>query len=396
MASPPNAHHERRKTPRIQLKDILYVNLEPDAGGIVLNLSEGGLLFRSATPLQQEGAIGLWFQLPNGQRLEVSAELVWMGQKRKVGGLRFTNLTDETRAQLRNLIAESSAPVGEPPVTVIPSPEPPTARPVPTMPSPVVLQGQEPHLQEQFLPLGHFHPGNPREYAYRNELREESLAEGGGSFFSKLIVVLIAAALIAGSGFLFYSHRREVGAAMVQLGEQFQGSSAPVQSPAEQDAKQSNAPAEPPGPPSVPPATPAVPPATENSRPSDEASQPRQPSNLPPRAEHPPNERQTNTQPERPDAVPENDDGGTDLAAAQSYLTGTGRIRNSSAAAQFLWAAVAKGSPTAELVLAELYLEGDGVAKSCEQARVLLIAASDKGNTEAAQTLSDLARRGCR
>src|SRR5579862_1370447 len=127
MAIPLNAHHERRKTPRTQLKDILYVNLEPDAGGIVLNLSEGGLLFRSATPLQQEGPICLWFQLRNGQRLKVSAELVWMGQKRKVGGLRFTNLTGETRAQLRNLIAESSAPVGEPPAAVIPSPEPPIA-----------------------------------------------------------------------------------------------------------------------------------------------------------------------------------------------------------------------------------------------------------------------------
>jgi len=89
------------------------------------------------------------------------------------------------------------------------------------------------------------------------------------------------------------------------------------------------------------------------------------------------------------------DEGQADLAAAQRYLGGAGRSRDSVAAAQFLWAALKKGNSTAALTLADLYQRGDGVGKNCEQAQVLLKAASEKGNTEAMQRLSTLYRNGC-
>jgi TPR repeat protein len=84
------------------------------------------------------------------------------------------------------------------------------------------------------------------------------------------------------------------------------------------------------------------------------------------------------------------------LDIAERYLNGIGRSRNSAVAAQFLWAAVAKGNATAELTLAHLYLNGDGVGRSCEQARLLLQAAASKGDLEADDTLANLSRERCR
>jgi hypothetical protein len=63
--------------------------------------------------------------------------------------------------------------------------------------------------------------------------------------------------------------------------------------------------------------------------------------------------------------------------------------------ARLLWARVAKGDVSAEVALAKLYLTGEGVAKNCVQARLLLSAAAGDGNGEAQQKLAQLNRKGC-
>lgn len=85
-----------------------------------------------------------------------------------------------------------------------------------------------------------------------------------------------------------------------------------------------------------------------------------------------------------------------ELAMAQSYLNGTnGREHNTSAAAEWLWKAVAKQNADATLLLADLYLRGDGVSKNCDQARVLLDAAATKGIKAAGEQLRHLQAFGC-
>ena len=103
-----NPGRERRKSPRTTLTKILYVNLDSGNGGIVLNVSEGGLAFHSVAPLMHQGPVRLWFSLSNDNRFEVSGELVWSNQTKKTGGLRFTNLTDSDRAQLRSLSGDAA------------------------------------------------------------------------------------------------------------------------------------------------------------------------------------------------------------------------------------------------------------------------------------------------
>jgi hypothetical protein len=64
-------------------------------------------------------------------------------------------------------------------------------------------------------------------------------------------------------------------------------------------------------------------------------------------------------------------------------------------AIRLLWVAVEKGNISAEIDLAELFRQGRGVAKNCDQARILLSAAAHKGSAEARNRLEALRREGC-
>src|SRR5215469_294561 len=97
---------ERRHGPRMTVNGTAYVNLGPDNGGIILDISEGGLSFESRAPVERTGSIRLWFshrsrrietdvdQLCKDQEhitgvsrlIEVESELLWRDDTRKRGG----------------------------------------------------------------------------------------------------------------------------------------------------------------------------------------------------------------------------------------------------------------------------------------------------------------------
>ena len=91
---------ERRQTPRTTIETHAYINIEPNNGGIVLNVSSGGLCFHSFDPVKRNGTIRFWFSDHN-QRIDAEAELAWMDETQK-GGLRFKTLPPEAHEQIRN------------------------------------------------------------------------------------------------------------------------------------------------------------------------------------------------------------------------------------------------------------------------------------------------------
>jgi SPOR domain len=91
---------ERRAVARKMLNPLPYINLPSDNGGIVLDVSEDGLRFRALSPMEQSGAIPFWFTA-HSNRIEGEAELVWLDDARKTGGLRFTQLAADAREQIR-------------------------------------------------------------------------------------------------------------------------------------------------------------------------------------------------------------------------------------------------------------------------------------------------------
>jgi TPR repeat protein len=88
--------------------------------------------------------------------------------------------------------------------------------------------------------------------------------------------------------------------------------------------------------------------------------------------------------------------GSEELAIAQRYLNpGDGEKRDNSAAAEWLWKAVAKRNGEATMLLSDLYLRGTGIQKNCDQARVLLRAAAQNGRKDAAERLRQMPAFGC-
>jgi hypothetical protein len=99
---------DRRRSPRIKLDQLAYLNIEPDNGGIVLNVSEEGLCFRSMGPVQSDGQFHLSLQEPN-RKIDIGGELVWTDDLKKSGGVRFNTLTKEARDRISDWTQQSEA-----------------------------------------------------------------------------------------------------------------------------------------------------------------------------------------------------------------------------------------------------------------------------------------------
>ena len=113
---------ERRHVPRIPVKGHAYVNLDANNGGVILNISEGGLCFQSAAAIHRTETIRLWFSYRSqpveadggltstkgiSRFIEAGGELAWTDHTGKTGGLRFTNLPAEAREQIRDWMRQA-------------------------------------------------------------------------------------------------------------------------------------------------------------------------------------------------------------------------------------------------------------------------------------------------
>src|SRR5713101_6040464 len=99
--------HDKRKKPRKRPDQLVYVDLGSDNGGILLNASEEGFSFQAVGPVLETGTIHFRFTISKGRRVEGDGELTWTDATKKVGGLRFTNISPELREQVRGWLSQS-------------------------------------------------------------------------------------------------------------------------------------------------------------------------------------------------------------------------------------------------------------------------------------------------
>ena len=186
---------ERRQNPRTKVAALAYINFEPNNGGIVLNVSEGGLCFHAVTPLQLDGTLRFWFSA-EGRRVEANGELAWTDETRKAGGLRFGILPAEVRDQVRgwmNQCAILSVPEKTSPQMIVPAHQ--------------SAQSRAGQLQT-----------NARQ---RKELSAAaSIRRPPANFVRGWVSGLLTATLVMAAFFL-NSHRRQVGESLILLGERF-------------------------------------------------------------------------------------------------------------------------------------------------------------------------------
>ena len=99
---------DRRHTSRTKLDQLAYINIEPDNGGIVLNVSGEGLAFHSIAPVERNGPLHFALQEQN-RKIDICGELVWTDDVQRSGGVRFTNLPAEARDQMLKWTRNSDA-----------------------------------------------------------------------------------------------------------------------------------------------------------------------------------------------------------------------------------------------------------------------------------------------
>jgi hypothetical protein len=188
---------ERRQTPRTTVEKFVYINLEPNNGGSVLNVSEGGLCFHSIAPVAASRTIRFWFSEHN-RRFEVDGELAWTDETRKTGGLRFTTLSAEAREPIRNWItAPATTLAGDEAFT-------PSVRRVFPVGS-AGLSGTKAASGSSEAPVAVVSP----------KVKVPAPLRG---FSGGLATGLLVAAVVA-AAFLFPSYRRQFGESLIELGE---------------------------------------------------------------------------------------------------------------------------------------------------------------------------------
>src|SRR5207237_8976353 len=97
--------HNRRRFLRKVPNEPAFIQIERDEVGKVLNVSEGGLSFRSVTPVPKNLPVYFWFSFNLKDRIEAMGEVAWTDLSRTVGGLRFTQISQAGRARIQNWLS---------------------------------------------------------------------------------------------------------------------------------------------------------------------------------------------------------------------------------------------------------------------------------------------------
>ncbi len=105
------ATRDRRHYSRRTTSSLTYVKLGDSNGGIVLNISEGGLAMTAADVLVGEYLPCMRFQLPKCARwIETGGQIVWLTESKKGAGIQFVDLAEEDRNQIRQWISPRGSP----------------------------------------------------------------------------------------------------------------------------------------------------------------------------------------------------------------------------------------------------------------------------------------------
>jgi hypothetical protein len=203
---------ERRRAPRMTLQGLAYITLDLGNGGMILNVSEGGLCFRAVVPVQNTGTIHFWFSEPN-VRIEADGELAWSDEMQKKGGLRFTNLSAESRQQIRHWMNQPAPLVTADRRYAPPLPSPPKSPAMGASPS-NSNTARSGLATPQMLSL---------------KKKAQGILKGfpGGLATGLLVSVVFSAAL------LIHSHRERFGESLIRWGERLGARSKLQTAPAE-------------------------------------------------------------------------------------------------------------------------------------------------------------------
>ena len=382
---------DRRQAARTKLVEIAYIGMGPENGGLVLDVSNGGLSFHSVAPVHPADKVHFLLSLRGHSRIEGAGEVVWTNQMGTVCGLKFTSLSAGALEHLNNWTNQSRMAQSAPaPASPRAKAMAPALKPASATASAISAAPDAGRSLAKTAPVFAIPPAAvARTEANTSESTAGMRWQSPLFFLGALFGVLAAA--IAVIAFLYGVHvgksefKPAAQSAAASISETVPASDAGASVPSPPAANNAQSTPVEASPVStvaapVPASVPVNPTKTENL-----SATLAPPSSAEKNAHFIPKPRAN----QNPNA------GKAEFEAALARLNGDNGKRDTNAAVRLLWAAVAKGNPTAELTLADLYVYGDGVEKNCNQGRSLLNAASTSGNAQAKVKLDELNAEGC-
>jgi len=192
---------ERRQIPRTAMERLAYIDIEPNNGGIVLNVSPDGLCFHSIARVVKNEP--LHFSLVQQTRLIAACgELTWTDEIQKVGGIRFTTLTEEAREQIQDWIGQPADLPADPKANL----------------GSVLLKAFRTFRVQRSVPDPD--SGSPFAFATAFPKIRVRIKQSG---FAKGLATGLLISLLCMSVFLFYAERGEIGQSLIHLGERIAG-----------------------------------------------------------------------------------------------------------------------------------------------------------------------------
>jgi hypothetical protein len=222
---------ERRRYSRKTLNPLPYINLPFDNGGIVLDVSEQGLRFRATSPVELSGPIPFWFTA-HSDLISGEAELMWLDETKKIGGLRFTQLPLNACEQIRNWPADPDLrpSIGEDMTLHIAAPEIPSTpwgklwHGLAARTSRAARQIQELRRELVAAARTDVAPMVERALAKMRALRSPSGLKANQSALLRTAAVLSLALIST----LCYVQRRSLGESLIRLGMKMSGEARPL------------------------------------------------------------------------------------------------------------------------------------------------------------------------
>ena len=102
---------DRRRYPRQKVASIIYVQLDSENGGIIRDLSAGGLALQAADKLLGREDLTLKFRLPEtGHSVQVVGGIAWLAQTEKEAGIYFKGLSRGAQEEITRWVAKRKQP----------------------------------------------------------------------------------------------------------------------------------------------------------------------------------------------------------------------------------------------------------------------------------------------
>ncbi len=121
-------NRDRRRSRRRKLTQLVYLEFGRENGGMIRDVSEGGLRFHLMNRVTVGEELRFGITVDPARRIEGKARMIWTDASGKSGGMAITEMSPESRATMFSWLADIDSPVQPAPASQAPK----AARPQPS------------------------------------------------------------------------------------------------------------------------------------------------------------------------------------------------------------------------------------------------------------------------